>query len=269
MNLNILLIGDAERAEFRGAAESLAAAGTVARAGGPDAGAERIARQELLPDLIVVTASYPGEFAAEAIERLRRAVPLARIVALLGSWCEGEMRSGHPWPGVVRIYAHQWLPRFARELAQQAQGRGGWSLPVTTTDEERLLATAASGRLARPGLAAVHTAQPAMADFLMAACRGRGYAAVWLEPARPACVEGVVAVLFDATELGTVEEAALRRLAQPPAAAATTPIIALLDFPRMADRQRAVAAGATAVLAKPFLIDDLWEAMEEMRNAEC
>ena len=60
------------------------------------------------PDLILLVASRPGRFSAAEVESLHRRAPLAKLVALLGSWCEGEVRSGHPWPGVTRIYAHQW-----------------------------------------------------------------------------------------------------------------------------------------------------------------
>jgi len=272
MNLSILLIGDVERAEFRPAAEAMTTAGTVARAADPEAAATRVEHEELLPDLIVVAVSYPGQFSAGPIERLRGLAPLARIVILLGSWCEGEMRSGRPWPGVVRIYAHQWPARFGEELARRAEGRWSWSLPVTTTDEERLLLAAERARPSRQGLVAVYTPQAALADFLTAACRLRGYAAVRLELACPTGVEGALAVLFDAGELGPAEEAALRRLAQrsaqPPAGSAP-PIIALMDFPRTADCQRALAAGAAAVLSKPLLLDDLWWQLDVMRNAEC
>src|SRR4051812_34552619 len=64
------------------------------------------------PDAFIVAAARPGRFAAEQIEQLHRRAPLARVVALLGSWCEGEVRSGHPWPGGVQIYAHQWQARL-------------------------------------------------------------------------------------------------------------------------------------------------------------
>jgi len=38
------------------------------------------------------------------------------------------------------------------------------------------------------------------------------------------------------------------------------PIVALLDFPRIEDRRRALAAGAQAILSKPLQVDDLfWE----------
>src|SRR5262245_51191431 len=72
------------------------------------------------PELIVLTQSRPGEVSCEAVDRLRSAAPLSRLVGLLGSWCEGEVRSGHPWPAVERVYWHQWPAWLVREMRQLA-----------------------------------------------------------------------------------------------------------------------------------------------------
>ena len=64
---------------------------------------------------------FPGQFSCEAIDRIRTRAPLARLVGLLGSWCEGEVRSGQPWPGTIRIYAHQWPGRAEQELKRLEQ----------------------------------------------------------------------------------------------------------------------------------------------------
>ena len=58
-----------------------------------------------------------------------RGAPLARLCVVAGSWCEGETRSGRPWPGVWRVYAIS--GRSARrELAALAAGRPTvWNLP--------------------------------------------------------------------------------------------------------------------------------------------
>lgn len=48
------------------------------------------------------------------------------------------------------------------------------------------------------------------------------------------------------------------------------PVIALLDFPRIEDYDRAMAAGAVAVVSKPLHLDDLfWQldrALEDERD---
>ena len=64
--------------------------------------------------------------------------PLARIVGLLGSWCEGEVRSGRPWPGAMRIYWHQWPGRWHAELDRLRGACPIWGLPLTAGDEDRV-----------------------------------------------------------------------------------------------------------------------------------
>ena len=109
----------------------------------------------------------------------------------------------------------------------------------------------------RSGLVAVHTRVMEMEDWLSAALQSRGCSTVWLHPSRPVHVEGVAAALFDGSDMrdGEVEE--LEALCRDLAPA---PVIVLLDFPRIEDHNRALAAGAAAVVSKPVQIDDLfWE----------
>ena len=54
------------------------------------------------------------------------------------------MRSGKPWPAAVRTIGINGPPAADRELRRLAAGRRScWALPVTATEEERLLADAA------------------------------------------------------------------------------------------------------------------------------
>jgi hypothetical protein len=166
-----------------------------------------MAAGEPLPDVIVVAQARPGEFSHQAVDRLRRLAPLARIVGLMGSWCEGEMRSGSPWPASARVYWHQWPARCGGELGHLARGvPSSWSLPITATEEERLLADAATRGNDAPlreahglqpvglsppvglpgGLVLIRSRSAEMAGWLLAACRDRGLAAVWQRrPAEP------------------------------------------------------------------------------------
>ena len=209
------------------------------------------------PDLLVFAQAFPGEFSRAQVERLRRRAPLARIVGLLGTWCEGEMRSGEPWPGVIRVYWHQWAARAQRELVHMLRGEASaWTAPLTATEEERLLADHVERRAAWHGLVAIHTRWGPMENWLAAACRARGCSTVWLRPPHAARVEGAAAGLFDGSELGPAEADELRHFV---AALAPAPVVALLDFPRIDDHQRALDCGAAVVLSKPLHIEDfLW-----------
>ena len=220
-----------------------------------EAAAELLADGDFTPDVIVIAQAYPGQFSHAAIDQLRRLAPLARVLGLMGSWCEGEMRSGQPWPAAIRVYWHQWPARCGQELGRLAQGEcPAWGLPVTASEEERLLAEADAPWPPRQGLVAIHARSFDVADMLAAACRGCGYATVWLRPPRPARVAGVAAALFDGSDLRGPEGDQLQQLA---AALRPAPVVALLDFPRVEDRDRAVSLGAAAVLSKPLHLGDL------------
>jgi len=262
-DIPVLFVGDAQRSEFREARSALDAASCVVHvADGPSA--EALLRDDqIAPEVIVLAQAYPSQFSHEMVDRLRRLAPLARIVGLLGSWCEGEMRTGQPWPATLRMYWHQWPAGCDQQLAHMRQGAcSTWALPITATDEERLLLaaqqpTAKTGQ----GLIAIFSPRYEMQDWLSSACRERGYSTVWLRPPRPALVEGAAAVLFDGTDCRGEEWAALKNLAtsvNPSPDAPTVPIIALLDFPRIEDQRHALSAGATAVLSKPLLVADLF-----------
>jgi CheY-like chemotaxis protein len=228
---------------------------------------------EVVPDLIVIAQTFPGQFSHHEVDQLRRLAPLSQIVGIMGSWCEGEMRTGAPWPGVVRTYWHQWAARSSQQLERLAKGKCcSWTLPSTTTEEERLLADQGlHGHCPHPdplpkgegtssffsGLVVISAQSREMAQWLTAACRGHGYATVWQRlPARPQ-VAGAAAAIFDGTDLGSEEYRELQRLV---AAVHPAPVIVLLAFPRIEDRDRARSAGAAAVVSKPVNVDDLiWE----------
>lgn len=213
-------------------------------------------------DVIVLAQAYPGQFSHADVDRLRELAPLARIVALLGSWCEGEMRTGRPWPATVRTYWHQWPARAQQELRRLAAGCcSAWALPATATEEERLLADADRPLPEGRGLIAVFSRVFALADWLAAACNRCGYGTVWLRQPSGAEVQGATAVIFDGSECQGEELDDLRRLA---AELAPAPLVALLDFPRPEDCDRVLAAGAAAVLAKPLHLADLFWQLERV-----
>jgi len=264
--ISVLLVGNTDRPEFRQARASLDASGRVLSTAGAESAAGVLAGGQFVPDVIVIAQAYPGQFSAAQIDRLRRLAPLARLLALLGSWCEGEMRTGQPWPAVIRVYWHEWPPRWHRELERLRQGLcPAWGLPVTATEEERLLASADDPLPQRQGRIAIRSPWFEMEDWLSAACRSRGYSTVWLQARRAVQVEDATAAIFDGTDGRGPELEQLGRLA---AALPRVPILTLLDFPRIEDHDRALAAGAAAVLAKPVLLEDLFWQIDRLLSGE-
>jgi hypothetical protein len=257
--VSIVLIGDVERPEFCGVTGFFESLGQVHRFRDAVAAAEVLASGEIIADLTVVAQSYPGEFSHATIDRLHAASPVSRIVALLGSWCEGELRSGQPWPAVIRLYWHQGLGRIAREIQRLAEGGcPSWGLPLTATEEERLLAERKTGfqPIARNSLVGIAARRSESFDWLSAACRQHGSPTVWLRSPRYPRVEGLTAILIDGTDFGVIETAMLRQLSERYSQARR---IALMDFPRIEDRERLLRAGADAVISKPVSVEDLFE----------
>ena len=199
--ISILLVGSTDRSEFREARAVLDALGEVAAAADAESACLALQRGQVTPDVIVVAQAYPGQFSTEAVDRLRFSAPLAPVVGLLGSWCEGETRSGRPWPAAVRIYWHQWPAQAEQEIARLRAGTcSTWSLPITASEEERLLLLAEEPIAKREGLIGIWTPEFEMHDCLQAACARRGYSTVWLLAHRPVPAEGVTAAVFDGNE---------------------------------------------------------------------
>ena len=292
----VLFVGDADHREFREARACLDAM-TRVRQVADVADALVVLEEGFVPEAIVVAQAFPDRFSIEEIDRLRRAAPLARLLGLLGSWCEGELRTGHPWPGVLRLYWHQFPAQCSREFARLQTGRGStWGLPITAGDEERLLAAGETIPPAKPaksglpterglhtehGLIVVWSRRFEMQDWLSTACRLRGYSTVWLAPGRTTKVAGAKAAIFDGCRCDEVEIAQIEELAGllgsvsevsgvsgvPGVSDRPVPIVGLLDFPRIEDQARAMAAGAAAVLSKPTAIDDLFWQLDRVITA--
>jgi hypothetical protein len=181
-------------------------------------------------------------------------------MAVQGSWCEGEPRSGRPLPGVIRMYWHQAALRIRREFPRWFQPQGSaWQLPATVTEEERLLASIDAPLPGGVGLVAIWTRRPEMEGLLSDVCRRAGYATAWQHPRQPTRVRGAVAAIYDGATLDAAGLAELTRFTaevSPADHEYMVPVLALLDAPRIQDVRLAGALGA-AVLAKPFRVDEL------------
>lgn len=254
--LSVLFVGDCAHDEFRAAVEMLDEHGAVTFARDVAAAREDLIRNAWSPSLIVIAQARPGEHAEAELDALRRAAPLAPLVCLLGTLCEGESRSGSPYPGGVRIYWHQWRERAWPELlALQAGRASSWSLPATASDEERLLCSASERITAARGLVAIASASFEMADWLASACREQGFDVLRTCASRPAVSPQVSVVVWDA---GPAENSDLDDLAALLAAYPSAKLIVLADFPRLEHYERLLRAGAAAVLSKPVMLAELF-----------
>jgi CheY-like chemotaxis protein len=268
----VLLVGDHAHQDFREAVAWLAqhteltlaatvadglaalrpAAGEDPEAAGDDAGS---AARRQIPDVMIVAQSRPGQISPQQIERLHAASPLSRLVTLVGTWCEGELRSGRPCTGVIRILWHQWQPRLVPFLQPgSAPVPDTWRMPRTASLDEQFAATVGPAWPRREGLVAIHAGARETFLALSDACHEGGYATVWYPSEQAVAASGVAAALADGVSCDFREVCWLRHVVQRHRPA---PVIALLDFVRRQDYELAKAEGVSAVLAKPFLVYDL------------
>ncbi|MEX0866382.1 MAG: hypothetical protein WD030_03420 [Pirellulales bacterium] len=245
-------IGDFSPPEFHAAAELLRGPCDVVFDATPGAACERVFHARRWPTIVVVAQSRPGEIDATGLSRLQQLAPLARFIALLGPWCEGEARSGAPWPGMLRTYWHQWTARWAGELLCAGGGAlPSWSHAASSPPEDRLLARVRSPRPRRPGLIAVAGGVYDTADMLCDACESLGYSACWLGRDGARLARGVSLVIWD----GLAKES--QAIGQLAARFPRVPLLVALDFPRHGDTEQLRQAGVCGVLSKPFLLEEL------------
>ena len=112
------MAGDVEHAEFREVVQLL------------HADAELVASASLSPEVIVFFHSRPLSVRQHSLRDLRKTAPLAGVVVVAGSWCEGELRTGRVWPGVHRHYWYEFPAWWSRQVALRAAGRcPEWAKP--------------------------------------------------------------------------------------------------------------------------------------------
>ena len=261
--LTVLLIGDCSRPEFQEAAAALRAECNLVLADDVPQAIARCAAEERWPEVIVLAQDRPGQFSPQAVASLRERWPLARLQALLGPWCEGETRTGRPWPAATRGYWHAWLAAWQRESQRRRTGKlASWALPVTATEDERLLLAAEDPlgpRALQPAIVAIDTADLDAAGCLGGVLQQAGYQPLALT-ATTGRIRGATAGIWD----GRLDlPDGPKRLADFVELLAPAPVLALLNFPRPEHLEASRAAGATGAVAKPYLIEDLLAALRQ------
>jgi len=253
-----LVVGRVERLEFQRFREELEHRLDFVCCGNVEDAVHRAEDSGRFPHVIFFIQAYPGQWTEERINLFRRAFPTARIAQLLGSWCEGERRTGDPLPGVFRFYWHQWTPVLCRELEEMLEGRLSiWSSPPTAAPEE--LAEVAARRPLRKGrgLVLIESDNPDMKAMLRDACQEIGY----LPIPRAAYDDPTLSRII--IEVDDVTDSVLDDLREKTASASPhVRFIVAAGFPRTQDVAGLLEAGIDSVLSKPFDIAELADALQ-------
>lgn len=249
----IWLVGDWQESVFAAAVEWLESRVAVVGFDSPQlAIARHAANDHVAPTVILLASSRPGRFSATSVEELHACEPLARLIALTGPWCEGEMRSGQPWPGVVRVPWSAWRARLPCELGLIGTAA---AMPRTATDTERweMTSSVVCDREQRPASVEIRTRSLANYRYLADAVRQLGHQPMprlseALQPTDSADV-----VIFDGWE-----NVSQRATGERPDGQRR---ILALHFPRPDDHLRAPSFYIDAILAQPLSFPDLSAAL--------
>ncbi len=214
-----------------------------------------------VPIAILLIQSRPGQISRGDVERLHAAAPLARLVALVGAWWEGESRSGLSLPGLVRVPVSLWRYRLAQELGLSGDKGGAVAvLPRTLTAGERIEADIT--RLPRDrslgGLALVAASCRASYEAIADMVATLGMRPVWLNAVNR-FDNPVDLLVFDGWEQVAASSAYFADI--------KAPRVLLTHFPRHEDFERARQEKIGAVIGHPLIFSDLAQAIASIRSA--
>ncbi len=209
------------------------------------------------PAAVVVFQARPGSITQRDVERLHRHAPLARFIVVAGPWCEGELRSGQPARGVIRMLWHEWKQRLPTELGL-LPNRQFVAAPSmrTLTLVDRLLQSVARPVVERMrhGRAAVLTTRYGRFAALADLCLAAGLDASLTFPGSLPAGEVAVCVADGWESLRKDEQCT----------ATSPPIMLLLDWPRPSDLDQAEQLGIAGVLGQPLLVTDFLAALDRV-----
>ena len=220
-------------------------------------------------DLIVFAQSRPDQVPGELVERIQANHPTTPVVALLGSWCEGGERSDVPWPGVRRIYWHQWtgqFQQFSRHLSEA--GITLWHQPSTATDsDDTLLSVTKPAEPDHGTLVAISAADQTQFEHFRDALDPLGWTSCWAERATldTDTINLVSAVCIDANSFSNHLHGRIDWL---DSKFQGKPMILALNFPRTQDVAAATERGIHEIVSKPFQPNDLKYAIESSINRQ-
>ena len=218
--------------------------------------------------LMVIAQSRRGQFSDVDVEEIIERNPGTPVVGLCGAWCEGELRSGRPLDGMVRVYWHQWLGRVESFLERmQCAGITAWHLPRICSAADRVIADIPARNAFEDGFTA-GISSIRRSEYLMLedACRQFAIDSVWVENFSPADDTATrlnaLLVISNSWDQDVQRRVQLLKKSFP-----MVPIAAALNFPRPRDVVAARRIGVNQLLSRPFLLPDVFFALQRLTAA--
>ena len=254
-SLTVLYIGEASSDEFRTVIHWLRLHSNLTWSRGVGDAERLLANGCDDPVLVVLAQSYPGQFSPVAIERLRRQIPLARLIHLVGAWCDGEIRSGQPLAGVTRVHWHDWRPRFEFEFeCWRSGGCPTWGIAQSSSDEEQFAWQMKAVAGNRSKVVGIVTACGETARVLADMVDTTGFTPHLATGLESEFRGSLSLVVWDDTVAPRSKPVPLRQVV---CSVAPAPVIALTSFARLPDVENALENGAVEVMTKPIQLADL------------
>ncbi len=206
------------------------------------------------PDVIVFAQTRRNKFPQSVLDHASANYPLAALVLLLGDWCEGETRSGHPQQGWHRVYARDWAAQFALAIGQfRDQGTTAWHAPATCSRQDQLMTGRPIPELP-PLNVAVHTQTPGFGEAIDDFCEARGWTAVRAGQGS-SCDVLLIECYYSVDEAIGQISSLRKRLG-------ASPVVVICGFPRRQDREKlARALNRYALIGKPYANEDLQQSI--------
>ncbi len=245
----ILTIGDWSQGEFAICVSQIKGASDWLFAEDSNSACKILAGDQFQPQLILLAQALPGSVQQREIEHLRQHAPLAKIVVVAGSWCEGELRTGVPLTGVLRLYWYEFLTWWQRQLAANAAWSPNLDGPLTPRD------FAVDWDCELDAIAAVHSPSLASFETIAATLEHHGINCVWSRETSQIPADANLG-LWDGGQLDQKELAQLQTFASTIQQAGGNMIV-LLDFPRKEKFTQLRAMGIHTILGKPYIINEL------------
>ncbi len=205
---------------------------------------------QILPELILLAQHLPGTYQQRDVEQLRRAAPLAQIVVVAGTWCEGEPRTGKPLTGVLRLYWYELIPWW-----QHVQANRSWSLcldgPIARRHTDRIF----DYDFKIDSYVAIHAFSLASFEALASSLGAYGMECVWTRQ-EPELPQQIAVGIWDGGQLDAQEIARVQSFATMIHERQGS-LIVLLEFPRKEHFSQLDEIGITTVFGKPFIVEEL------------
>ncbi|PHS01117.1 MAG: hypothetical protein COA78_23100 [Blastopirellula sp.] len=251
----ILVLGDTCAAEFAPVLSDLVARNIeIVHTATPD--------QHEFFDSILLFQARPSTIAESTVHNLRRKYPLAKIGVLLGSWCEGEQRTGQPLVCVERIFWHQWPTRADEFLSTTLKLPSTASQNAVIQQDLRQLKIANGNSTNNKIVICANRFEDY--DYLAIACKSWGAEPQWYIPGRESSeippANQMTLGLWNGVHLdaeATTEFIQFRKCYP------NIPMIASLEFPRFNDLNSFHQLCGDAVIGRPFALSDLFSTFDQ------